>query len=210
MENEILTPIDDEKIIQELTCPICLSILNDPILTLPNEHIFCSKCFESYLIKNNLIKVPICPICKTQIESTMKPKFINNILSTIKMKCCSKTPDKQCNFIGNSLEYYSHIKNCDIFKESIKNKLEEIVKKMKDILDKEINPHLKAEHLKIYEEYVDDWKWLVDVNKDWKWWWWSDNEWWGNKSCLECNILWHKYEDEIQVYESQRVSLLSI
>ena len=27
MENEILTPIDDEKIIQELTCPICLSIV---------------------------------------------------------------------------------------------------------------------------------------------------------------------------------------
>ena len=144
MENEIITPIDNEKLIQELTCPICLSILNDPILTLPNQHLFCSKCFYSYLIKKNLEKNPICPICKTSIESTMKPKFLNNILATIKMKCMAQIPDKECNFIGNSLEYYSHIKNCEIFKESIKIKLENIVKKMKEILDKEINPHLKT------------------------------------------------------------------
>ncbi len=90
-----------------------------------------------------------------------------------------------------------------------KNKLEEITKKMKEILDKEITPHLKAEHLEIFEKYTKNWDWLIDTNKDWKWWWWSDNEWWENKSCKECNNLWHKYEDEIQVFENQRISLLN-
>ena len=210
MENEIISPIDEEKLIQELTCPICLSILNDPVLELPNQHIFCSQCIYSFLIKNNLETSPICPVCKSKIESIVKPKLINNILATIQMKCTAKYEDKECNFIGNSLDYYTHFNNCEIVKKSIKYKIEEIVKKMKEILDKEINPHLKSEHLKIYEEYVDDWNWLVDVNKDWKWWWWSNNEWWENKSCIECNNLWHKYEDEIQVFENQRISLLSL
>ena len=80
---------------------------------------------------------------------------------------------------------------------------------MKEILDKEINTHLKSEHFEIFENYVKNWDWLIDTNKDWKWWWWCSNEWCENKSCKECNDLWHKYEDEIQVFENQRISLLN-
>ena len=60
----------------------------------------------------------------------------------------------------------------------------------------------------IYDKYVNEWNWLVDTNKDWKWWWWCNNEWWHNKSCQKCNDLWHKYEDEIQIFENKRISLL--
>ena len=170
---------------------------------------FCHKCLNSYLKEKKIEQNPICPICNSPITSMIeKPQFINNILETIKIKCSASLPDKECNFIGNPNEYYKHIKICEILKEITKNKIAEIVEKMKVILDKEINPHLKLEHKKIFDDYVKDWEWLVEKDEDWKWWWWCNNEWWENKSCKECNILWHKYEFEIQVYESQRISLL--
>ena len=131
------------------------------------------------------------------------------MLSIIQIKCTASYEEETCSFQGNSIEYYKHIKNCEIFKKLLKSKLEKITIQMKEILDKEINPHLKSEHLEIFEKYVKEWEWLVDTNKDWKWWWWSDNEWWENKPCKECNELWHKYEDEIQVFENQRISLLN-
>ena len=51
MKNEIITPLENEKILEELNCPICLSILDTPVLELPNQHIFCKKCYASYLKK---------------------------------------------------------------------------------------------------------------------------------------------------------------
>ena len=209
MKNEIITPLDNDKILEELICPICLSIFDQPVLELPNQHIFCKKCLDNYLKRNEIEKEPKCPICKSPIESTIQPKFINNILSNILMKCTATYENKECNFQGNVNEYYIHIKKCELLIQFTKNKLEEITKKMKEILNKEITPHLKAEHLEIFEKYTKNWDWLIDTNKDWKWWWWCDNEWWENKSCKECNNLWHKYEDEIQVFENQRISLLN-
>ena len=148
------------------------------------------------------------PICKSKVILIIKPNIINNILSTIKLKCGASYEGNNCNYEGNVQEYYTHIKKCEILVEYVKNQLKEIVKNMKEILDKEINPHLIAEHQEIYDKYVNEWNWLVDTNKDWKWWWWCNNEWWHNKSCQKCNDLWHKYEDEIQIFENKRISLL--
>lgn len=46
-----------------------------------------------------------------------------------------------------------------------------------------------------------DWEFLKVDDRDWKWWWWAENPWWKGP-CPECNILWHKYENEIEIYES--------
>ena len=208
MNYEIISIIPQDKLLEELTCPICLSIFNEPVLVFPNQHIFCKKCLESCLKTSNKL-FPTCPLCNSEITSIIKPQFINNILSSIQMKCAIKYKDKICDFKGNVIDYYDHIKTCELLLEVKKENLKEIAKNMIDILDKEINPHLKKEHLSIFENYVKNWDWLVDKNEDWKWWWWSDKEWWGNKSCVECNNLWHKYEDEIQVFENKRISLLN-
>ena len=209
MENEIIKPLNDEKILEELICPICLSIFQDPILELPNQHIFCKKCYDSFLKKNNMETTSKCPVCKSPVTSTIEPKVINNILCSIQMKCKAVYENEVCDFQGNVNEYYAHVKKCDKLIKLNKLKLEEICKNMKEILDKEINPHLKSQHQEIFEKYVDDWNWLIDTNKDWKWWWWANNEWWENKTCPECNDLWHKYEDEIQVFENKRISILN-
>ena len=80
---------------------------------------------------------------------------------------------------------------------------------MRDIFNKEITPHIKEKHNAIFNTYVKEWNWLETSNKDWKWWWWSENPWWENYICNECNILWRKYENEIEIYEKQRIYFIN-
>jgi hypothetical protein len=56
---------------------------------------------------------------------------------------------------------------------------------------------------------VEEWKWLYDDTRNWKWWWWCNNPWWENKSCPTCNELWHKYENEIDALENRRIEILN-
>jgi hypothetical protein len=202
MENEI-SNINTEKILEELKCPICLEIFDDPIIELPNQHIFCNKCLNN---TNNNKK---CPICKEEIKEIIKPRIIINILNSIEIKCSEVYIDKKCDFKGNVASYYTHLKNCEILILNVKEKLKNVCEDMKKIIDIEINPHLIKEHFEIYNKYVQDWKWLEYLKKDWKWWWWANKPWWENKACPECNELWHKYENEVQFFENKRISFLS-
>lgn len=63
-------------------------------------------------------------------------------------------------------------------------------------------------HTQIFDDFLTNWDWLPYKQEDWKWWWWSKNAWWNNNVCQICNDLWHKYEDEILVYENNRMNLL--
>ena len=72
----------------------------------------------------------------------------------------------------------------------------------------EIAPHLIKCHNEIYLNHVQEWEWLATNKNDWKWWWWASQKWWNNISCEECNILWHKYENEIEVHEVLRKKIL--
>ena len=212
MEEEI-NLLNIDQVIQELKCPICFNILKDPVMELPNQHIMCRKCllnFNETLKKYNRKNLDsTCPFCKEKIIQLIKPRIIITLLNLVEMKCMSEGQNEKCDWKGNAIDYYEHLKNCKIFKKQKEEKIKNICDKMREILDKEINPHLKSEHLNIFNEHVKEWEWLQNDNRDWKWWWWCNMPWWENKSCLECNILWHKYEDEIQVYESKRICLLN-
>ena len=128
-----------------------------------------------------------------------------NLLDSIEMKCENIYNNKKCEFKGNVQLYYNHLKNNETHNEIELIKTCEIMRK---IIGKEITIHLKSEHIKIFNKYVQDWKWLDYLNRDWKWWWWANNPWWENKSCVECNNLWHKYENEVEIYEIKRISIL--
>ena len=209
MEGEI-SSFDQQKCLDDLTCPICFKIFEDPVMELPNQHIMCKKCiikFNKNLHKNNNAPI-ICPFCKEQIKDLITPRFIINLLNYVEMKCLSECQNEKCDWKGNAVEYYKHLKNCEIFKKYAKEKIKIECDKMREILGKEITPHLKKEHLDIFNEHAKEWKFLEHDKRDWKWWWWNIMPWWKNKACIECNILWHKYEDEIQVYESKRIDLL--
>ena len=182
-------------------------------MELPNQHILCHKCLIKSNINNNNSNInsqsQICPICKTNIESTIEPRFIINMLDCFKISCNEEYKEKKCNWIGKAVDIHNHLKNCEILK--LKNNIEikEISNKMRDILSIEIIPHLKEKHLEIFNNYTKNFDWLEFDKRDWKWWWWSNLPWWNNNVCELCNILWHKYEDEIQIYENKRINIIN-
>ena len=208
MESEIKENISGDLLLNKLKCSICKSNLDDPIFEITNSHRFCKKCFDSILTKKGIETNPLCPICKSPIILTLQPKVNLNNESSMYIKCNATYENQTCDFNGNINEYYTHVKTCELYTKFEKNVMREITSKMIESLDKGINPHLKSKHLEIFEKYVKNWNWLVDTNQDWKWWWWMDNPWWENKPCQECNRLWHKYDDEIEVFEKQRIALL--
>ena len=61
---------------------------------------------------------------------------------------------------------------------TIKEQLESIVKEQKEVLDLEINPHLILEHNEIFKKHVQEWFFLYEDLRNWKWWWWANNPWW--------------------------------
>ncbi len=44
--------VDNDKLLELLVCPICLEFFDKPLMELPNQHVFCKKCFEKYNILN--------------------------------------------------------------------------------------------------------------------------------------------------------------
>ncbi|CAN6486193.1 unnamed protein product [Victoria cruziana] len=70
LSRELLNPclLHIEKLAMELKCPICLNILNQPVL-LPCNHIFCSSCY----MKSTKIDCPVCKLVFTNEEVRSVP-----------------------------------------------------------------------------------------------------------------------------------------
>ena len=110
-ENEQKT-YKEENIIQyyddliDLTCPICLNILNNPIYcsSNTNSHSFGKECIDIYMKSNSK-----CPICKKNFEYKTNNKR-NEILYKICFECPNK--DNGCEEIISYLNYFNHIKEC--------------------------------------------------------------------------------------------------
>ncbi|CAD8175492.1 unnamed protein product [Paramecium octaurelia] len=182
--------------VNEFECPICLDTLFQPVTYDCQVHTVCLDC---------VTKLQKCPLCRKSI-SFVKPNLeLRKILNTFQCKC-----PQGCGQI--SYEYlYSHKINCtsqsDAQKEIAKS-LMQIKDEMIKVFEIEINPHLKQMHAQIFDDFLTGWDWLPYKQDDWKWWWWCNTAWWNNQICQICNNLWHKYEDEIEVYEKNRLIFL--
>jgi hypothetical protein len=115
------------------------------------------------------------------------------MLTTLEINCMQK--QNGCEWYGQYDVLSQHMKKCTIHIQEYGQSLLLHIKEMRRLLDIEINPHLRECHTHIYDTYVRDWEFLGSTKKEWKWWWWAHNDWWENKPCPECNVLWHKYED---------------
>lgn len=67
-------------ILDDVLCPICRSILIEPV-TLPCNHVFCLSCFNGSMENNTLT----CPLCRIRIGSWLRiarkeNKLVNNVL----------------------------------------------------------------------------------------------------------------------------------
>ena len=98
--------IINKKNIEDLICPICFNILNNPISCSDkkNSHSFCKECIDTFLKEN--IK---CPICKLTFEYKINYNLKNG-LNKLYFKCRFK--NEGCKEIISYSEYLNHINNC--------------------------------------------------------------------------------------------------
>ena len=100
--------IDDLNVnIENLICPICYFILDNPksCSRRNNSHSFCQKCIDLYLKNNNS-----CPICKDFFEYKTNHE-IKNLLNKLSFKCMFNK--EGCKDIISHSKYFNHIRNCE-------------------------------------------------------------------------------------------------
>ena len=85
--------------------------------------------------------------------------------------------------------------------------LTENIRIMKLIIEQAIEPHLKEDHAEIFENIIDNWKYLEDDPRDWRWWWWLSNPWWEQR-CIYCELLGHHFDEIICKYDALRREIL--
>ena len=91
----------------DLSCPICLDLLNNPICCSlkENSHSFCKECIDCYL-KNN----STCPICKCNFEYKTK-EDVQKMLNKLLFRCIYFKDG--CKKVISYSEYLKHIKECE-------------------------------------------------------------------------------------------------
>jgi hypothetical protein len=72
--------MDGEMLEQNLKCPICLTIAEDPWESSCCGHLFCNRCIK-------LIKSKKCPICRTKKANFRENSFAKILLNNIMVKC---------------------------------------------------------------------------------------------------------------------------
>ena len=95
--------VENNYNLYDITCPICLNILKNPIncSSNKNSHCFCTDCIDKYLINNSS-----CPICKNIFEYVDNEE-IENILKSLSFKCVFKK--EGCEDIISYSDYFDQV-----------------------------------------------------------------------------------------------------
>ncbi|KAB0797823.1 hypothetical protein PPYR_08816 [Photinus pyralis] len=92
----------DNLKLNDVLCPICRSILIEPV-TLPCNHGFCSSCFESTVANTNLV----CPLCRVRIGSWLRTsKKDNKLVNVVLWNVIQKQFPKQVKNKLDGVEEY--------------------------------------------------------------------------------------------------------
>ena len=92
----------------DLECPICLELLENPVDLKGCQHTFCNDC----ICPMWGICPLSCPLCRHDIKDTSDivptHRFLRNTLSKIQLKC-----SHGCGKIFSHENYREHIRSCD-------------------------------------------------------------------------------------------------
>lgn len=92
----------DNLKLNDVLCPICRSILIEPV-SLPCNHGFCSSCFENTVANTNLV----CPLCRVRIGSWLRTsKKDNKLVNVVLWKVIQKQFPKQVKNKLDGVEEY--------------------------------------------------------------------------------------------------------
>jgi len=70
---------------EELICPICSGVLEDPLQATPCEHAFCKSCIQQWLQRQ-----PTCPVDRgglSDVNLRCVPRILKNLLSRLRIAC---------------------------------------------------------------------------------------------------------------------------
>lgn len=70
---------------EELICPICTGVLEDPVQAPQCEHAFCSACIHEWLLRQHTCPVDRQPITQHQLKPV--PRILRNLLSRLQIGC---------------------------------------------------------------------------------------------------------------------------
>ena len=92
---------ETKKNLEDLVCPICHEILNDPLIT-NCGHLFCGRCLQ-----RGGSRVKNCPVCREEYTS-MSDQFHARKINGLKVKCSNA--GKGCEWSGELRDAESHVK----------------------------------------------------------------------------------------------------
>ncbi|GAB6032174.1 E3 ubiquitin-protein ligase NRDP1 [Chamberlinius hualienensis] len=98
-----------EEVDEELLCPICSGVLEDPVQNVQCEHAFCSLCINEWLSHQQT-----CPLDRQTITpNSLKPvpRILRNLLSRLTIYCDNATHG--CNVVVKLDMLKSHLEDCE-------------------------------------------------------------------------------------------------
>ncbi|EDV99486.1 E3 ubiquitin-protein ligase NRDP1 [Drosophila grimshawi] len=93
---------------EELLCPICADVLEEPLQSSGCEHAFCRFCIETWMNEKH-----ICPVDRSDllpVHLVTVPRFMRNMLGRLKIKCCFS--ENGCSALMPLEQYRRHVENC--------------------------------------------------------------------------------------------------
>ncbi|XP_017037313.1 E3 ubiquitin-protein ligase NRDP1 [Drosophila kikkawai] len=102
--NSIVGVVDEE-----LVCPICSDVLEDPVQSSGCEHAFCRACIEKWMLEKQ-----ICPVDRSDLlrcHLVPASRLMRNMLSRLKIKC--SFGDSGCLLHLRLEDYRLHVASCE-------------------------------------------------------------------------------------------------
>ncbi|XP_026325289.1 E3 ubiquitin-protein ligase NRDP1-like [Hyposmocoma kahamanoa] len=93
---------------EELICPICSGVLEDPLQAPTCEHAFCSACIREWISRQ-----PTCPVDRQAVTSSQLrpvPRILRNLLSRL-CTSCDNAPHG-CSAVLKLDSLQSHLLEC--------------------------------------------------------------------------------------------------
>lgn len=94
---------------EELICPICSSVLEEPLQVISCEHAFCSACIQEWLSRQPTCPVDRNPITTANLRSV--PRILRNLLARLSISCDNQPYG--CQQVLKLDALHSHLEECE-------------------------------------------------------------------------------------------------
>ncbi|GAB6031765.1 E3 ubiquitin-protein ligase NRDP1 [Chamberlinius hualienensis] len=94
---------------EELLCPICSGVLEDPVQAPLCEHAFCSVCIHEWLSRQKTCPIDRQAILPIHLKAV--PRILRNLLSRLQI-CCDNAPHG-CRLVVKMDALNSHLEECE-------------------------------------------------------------------------------------------------